>query len=176
VNLNFLFILKVMTGHFYKHQTSVNGRFVKVKFTPAEDAALVQLVEAFGTADWKKIALHMETRNARQCREREKNYLDPSLDQGAWTHSEDVLLMQQFREHGSKWNTIAQVFTNRSDLSLRNRWQMLERQMAKTGETTPKPSENIIPTPVPVEAIAKVVRPVSPFGLTNPFDLFGLRS
>jgi uncharacterized protein YabN with tetrapyrrole methylase and pyrophosphatase domain len=33
--------------------------------------------------------------NAKQCHERYKNYLNPSLDQGT------------FKKHGAKWNTIA---------------------------------------------------------------------
>jgi hypothetical protein len=173
-----LFILQMMTGRNYMYQPSqfinrsqgpVDGRFFKNKFTPEEDAALLQLVTRFGTTDWKKIATYMPTRNVRQCRERYKNYLDPELRQGAWTHDEDMLLIEQFTEHGAKWNTIAQAFINRSDLALRNRWQVLERRMTKTGKTAPvvQPIEQPAPDVAPIEEPA---RPASPFTFTGLFD------
>jgi hypothetical protein len=154
----------------HRHQTSVDRRFIKKKFTPTEDTALLQLVETLGPTDWNKIALHMGTRNARQCRERYQNYLDPSLQQGGWTWEEDALLAEQFREHGSKWHTIARAFTKRSDLALRNRWQMLEWRSAQRKATPPAPPENAVSIPVPVGTIEAEVRPASPFGFPELFD------
>jgi hypothetical protein len=55
------------------------GRYVKTKFTPEEDGTLTHLVTHYGTSNWKGIASLMGTRNARQCRERWNNYLDPKL-------------------------------------------------------------------------------------------------
>jgi hypothetical protein len=124
----------------------------------------------------------MPNRNVRQCRERYKNYLAPNLRQGDWTAEEDALLTQLFMEHGAKWNTISRSFVNRSDISLRNRWQQLERRMMKTGATTPvevEDSPQPIQTPdvvpkepeVTVAAPAQpVVRSLSPFGLADLFD------
>jgi hypothetical protein len=164
----------------YRFQEPVDGRFIKNKFTPEEDSVLMQLVTTFGATNWKKIALHMRTRNARQCRERYKNYLAPELRQGGWTQDEDMLLIEQFREHGAKWNTISQVFINRSDNALRNRWQVLERRMGKTGQTAPVQSENEESTPIvtaieeptpDVTSIEEQARPVSPFTFTST-DLF----
>jgi hypothetical protein len=120
-----------------------NGGFSKAKFTPEEDARLTYLVASFGSDDWKKVAECMPLRNARQCRDRYKNYLNPSLDRSAWTPQEDARLIEEVSNHGTKWNTIARSFCNRSDISLRNRWHQLERRLRR-GEST---TDDYPPTP-----------------------------
>jgi hypothetical protein len=107
------------------------GRFLKTKFTPEEDAKLDELVKALGTADWNLVAAFHGTRNGRQCRDRYKNYLAPSLRDYAWTPEEDELLIEKYSTYGSKWNKISPFFANRSDISLRNRWQLLQRKDAR---------------------------------------------
>jgi hypothetical protein len=135
------------------------GKFRKTKFTHEEDVQLTRLVETVGSANWREIAACMKTRNARQCRERYRNYLDPELRWEQWTPEEDALLIAKFRENGPKWNAISQFFTKRSDNALRNRWQQLNRRLSKHG----RPSE----TPHP-----PIVVPVTETGRTaaNPFD------
>ncbi|KAH0794863.1 Myb-like DNA-binding domain containing protein [Histomonas meleagridis] len=105
-----------------------SGKIVKCKFTPEEDQKLKELVQIHGTSSWKLISSLMGTRNHRQCRERYKNYLDPNLRNDPWTFEEDHLLVDKFAEYGPRWNKIAKFFTNRSDNSLRNRWQLMLRQ------------------------------------------------
>ncbi|OHT05974.1 Myb-like DNA-binding domain containing protein [Tritrichomonas foetus] len=101
---------------------------IKVKFTPEEDEKLKMLVMAHGTSAWSFIAHLMGTRNHRQCRERWKNYINPSLRSDPWTLEEDQLLVDKYAEFGPKWNKIAKSFANRSDNSIRNRWQLMLRQ------------------------------------------------
>jgi hypothetical protein len=103
----------------------------KVKFSHEEDDRLRALVEQYGTKSWKEVAHSMETRNARQCRERYNNYLKPDLRQDDWKTEEDLLLERKYMEYGGKWNKISRFFLNRSDLSLRNRWMILQRRRAK---------------------------------------------
>jgi hypothetical protein len=110
---------------------------LKLKFTPEEDELLASLVVQYGVKDWITIASIMQTRNARQCRERYKNYLSPNLHVGGWTPAEDELLEQKFREFGAKWNKISKFFVNRSPNALRNRSMMLERHRAKDGSLPP---------------------------------------
>jgi hypothetical protein len=105
---------------------------VKAKFTPEEDARLLQIVTDFGTGDWNLIAFLHNTRNPRQCRDRYHNYLAPELRSDRWTHEEDALLVEKYIEHGTKWNKIAEFFQNRSANSIRNRWQVFARRQART--------------------------------------------
>jgi hypothetical protein len=122
---------------------NVDGRHVKLKFSSDEDARLSQVVAKLGTKDWHHIARCMGSRNARQCRDRWRNYLDPGLRNGDWTAQEDELLSEKYLQLGAKWNKISRFFQGRSDLALRNRWQVLERRTTKRGRNTlsNKPSE-----------------------------------
>lgn len=120
---------------------------IKVKYTPAEDERLISIIEQIGTKDWLKVAKLMKTRNARQCRERWNNYLNPALINDPWTPEEDALLEEKFKEYGAGWNTIAKFFKGRSDNSLRNRHMKLMRAQKKQGKKV------AISAPVPVAPI-----------------------
>ena len=115
---------------------------VKVKFTPEEDEKLKMLVLAHGTNSWSFIAKLMETRNHRQCRERWKNYLNPSLRSDPWTFEEDKLLVDKYAEYGPKWNKISKFFVNRSDNSIRNRWQLMLRQWERQNKSSTNSHES----------------------------------
>jgi hypothetical protein len=95
----------------------------KVKFTPAEDQKLRELVKRLGLSNWIKVAEQMTSRNARQCRERWNNYLSPALLTHPWTPDEDILLDQKYAQVGSKWTYIAGFFPDRSRNNIKNRWK-----------------------------------------------------
>ena len=100
----------------------------KYKFTAEEDEKLKMLVLSHGTSSWAFIARLMGSRNHRQCRERWKNYINPALRNDPWTLEEDQLLVDKYAEFGPRWNKISKFFLNRSDNSIRNRWQLMLRQ------------------------------------------------
>lgn len=107
---------------------------LKIKFTQEEDYRLYYLVHVYGCKNWNQVASMMVTRNPRQCRERWNNYLNPNLRHDQWSPEEDMLLMQKYKELGTKWRKISLFFHNRSDNALRNRLQLLERRFGKIGE------------------------------------------
>lgn len=57
----------------------------KRKFTPEEDARLIQLVQEYGISNWIKIASMLGTRHSRRCRERYLNYLSPNVSLSPFT-------------------------------------------------------------------------------------------
>ena len=101
------------------------------KFTLDEDVKLKYLVSYFGVGNWKIIAAAMETKNPRQCRERWRNYLSPSVKINNWTTNEDFILVQKFAEVGPHWKTIAKFLKGRSPNSIRNRWKLLLKKSEK---------------------------------------------
>jgi hypothetical protein len=152
-----------------------SGRHQKIRFSEDEDARLADLVAKHGTADWNRIAFCMSSRNARQCRERWKNYLDPELRKDEWTFEEDSLLREKFKEFGAKWNRLGKYFVARSDNVLRNRWQVLERQRIKRGVT---PHEGLS-SDMPMEKMAnhrivEVDRPQQPSSSVSSFSALDL--
>jgi hypothetical protein len=105
-----------------------HGHF-RCKFSPAEDLKLRQVVEQVGAGDWASVASHMAPRNARQCRERWTNYLNPSLVNAPWTASEESLLEEKFAEFGTKWQVIAVFFPSRSKNDIKNHWISNQRNL-----------------------------------------------
>jgi hypothetical protein len=102
----------------------------KKKFTPDEDRYLLYLVSMLGMYDWKSVSGYMKGRSRRQCRERFKYYLEPGLYRPAWTPYEDELLVQKVQEFGPKWANISQFFPGRTDIDLKNRYQIVKRSLA----------------------------------------------
>jgi hypothetical protein len=105
------------------------GRY-KSKFTADEDSALRDLVSSYGTSSWSAIAARMSHRNARQCRERWNNYLNPRLGRSPWTPAEDLLLHEKFAIFGSQWHEIARFFPSRSRNAILNHWKALQSRLS----------------------------------------------
>ena len=100
----------------------------KMKFTAEEDSKLLELVAAQGAHNWPKIAESFPHRNARQCRERYKNYLAPDVSKKPFSDDEETLLRSLIEKHGKKWSYISQFFQNRTDVSLKNHWINIQRK------------------------------------------------
>ena len=101
------------------------------KFSAEEDELLLSLVKKYGTQNWKCVMLGMQGRTARQCRERFKYYLEPTLNKDTWTEAEDRILMAKFHEVGPKWARIASFLQNRTPIDLKNRFHLLQRSVKK---------------------------------------------
>jgi hypothetical protein len=93
-------------------------------FTPAEDAQLRALMQNF--PGWGVIAGYLPGKNARQCRERWINYLDPSVNNALWTQAEDDLLLSLYKTLGSQWVRLEQFFQGRPAAHIKNRWHVLQ--------------------------------------------------
>jgi hypothetical protein len=158
----------------------LTGRYVKVKFTPEEDARLLELVREYGPKEWITVASLMQTRNPRQCRERYNNYMDPNLRHDGWTAEEDALLDEKYREIGPKWNSIGKAFANRSDNALRNRWMMMNRRQTRgdspdyRSPETPKKinesepvAQSHVPDVLPIPAEPAIAKTEGIFGIMD---------
>ena len=97
------------------------------KWTSIEDERLKYLVQNSKKPNWKLIASRMPNRNSRQCQERWEYYLSPSVNNSPWSHEEDVLLLEKYKEIGSKWSMIAKCFSGRTNTNVKNRYLALQR-------------------------------------------------
>lgn len=104
----------------------------KTKFTSDEDNMILKLVEIYGDENWALIASKMKGRSTRQCRERYRNYLSPTVNNSPWTSDEDTLLYKRYERFGPKWKLIADGFNNRTDINIKNRWLLLERHRKRS--------------------------------------------
>ena len=135
----------------------------RTKFSPEEDARLKALVEQHGTADWAKIALALGGRTARQCRERYKNFLHPTLVNGPWTPEEDELLIRLYHQYGPNWVAMHRGhFPTRSNNNIKNHWAILAPQLLRLTSTLrrPQPPEvTVFREPLPTPVIATPAPP-----------------
>jgi hypothetical protein len=111
------------------------------RFSKEEDIQLRDLVSQFGNQNWLFIAARMPERTARQCKERWKNYLAPSLNRTPWTQEEDQLLLEKQRELGNKWARISKFFEGRTDAQIRHRWDLLSRRLGRVPPLTETPED-----------------------------------
>ncbi|MDR0661846.1 MAG: hypothetical protein LBF76_00445 [Holosporales bacterium] len=100
-------------------------------FSSQEDERLSALVENMGTNNWGAIVQQMPGRNARQCRERYRNYLRPDINRAPWTPEEDQLLLEEYGKIGSKFEFISWFFPGRTGINVRNRYNRLRRRIKK---------------------------------------------
>lgn len=97
-------------------------------FTSEEDKLLRDLVAQFGEFNWSVIASQMTGRTSRQCRDRWKGYLSPTISTEEWTEVEDAFLQQQYKVWGPRWSKISQLMDGRSEIAVKNRWKLLTRR------------------------------------------------
>ncbi|EAY13051.1 Myb-like DNA-binding domain containing protein [Trichomonas vaginalis G3] len=100
----------------------------KTQFTSVEDARLKKYVHLYGDTDWNLISKMMITRNPRQCRERWNKFLSNSINKEPWTEEENTLLIKKYKELGPKWMKISRYFNARTDVYLKNRWNIIMRK------------------------------------------------
>jgi hypothetical protein len=97
----------------------------------AEDAQLKELVSSLGSEDWDTVARRMSGRNPRQCRERWTFYLSPAVVNGPWSSEEEALLREKYEQYGPVWTTIAAFFPTRTPISVKSRWNLMQRRATK---------------------------------------------
>jgi hypothetical protein len=98
------------------------------KFSLEEDQLLRSLVEKHGARDWFTIASFMTGRSVRQCKERWENYLSQAVDGPQWTAEEDLRLQRTVCERGHKWKALEIHFPGRTDIQLKNRYNVILRR------------------------------------------------
>jgi hypothetical protein len=122
------------------HRRSVRP---KSKFEPFEDSLLLEIVSRVGPSNWSQIATQIYGRNARQCRERWTNYVNPNLVKNEWTEAEDETLLQTYQEVGPKWFVIAGLLPGRGKNSVKNRYFTLQhRGLNKQGQRSNHPTDD----------------------------------
>lgn len=95
-----------------------------------EDEMLLRSVE-LNAGKWRAVATCVPGKTAKQCRERYKSVLDPSLIRTSFTPQEDRLLHKCVLDRGTRWAEHRNsCFPHRSDNALKNRWNTIKKRYA----------------------------------------------
>lgn len=70
----------------------------------------------------------MNVKEAKHCRERWVNHLNPSLVKGNWSVEEDLIILETQYLQGNKWSEIAKKLTGRTENSVKNRWKSVNKK------------------------------------------------
>jgi hypothetical protein len=109
------------------HQSKRIKSSSKNKWTKEDSEYLFELVNEFGTTNWRIISNHFENRNPRQVREHYLNNLVPNIDKSPFTEEEIQTLKDLVSRFGFKWASFRQYFPNRSDSFIKNQWNSITR-------------------------------------------------
>jgi hypothetical protein len=94
-----------------------------------EDSKLKDAVQTYGGKNWDAITALVPGRTKRQCYNRWKDVLDPSIDwsnvrMGRWAEEEDSKLRDAVQTHGgNNWASIAALVPGRTEVQCYHRWR-----------------------------------------------------
>lgn len=113
------------------HQTDKQGPSkyrVRTTWTKEEEKKLVELVDAHGEGRWKAVAEQLGNKTGKQCREKWKNQLRPSIRNDPWTDQEEEIFVGAHMMYGNRWSFIAQCLEGRSENAIKNHWNAVMRR------------------------------------------------
>ena len=79
----------------------------KRPWTQEESDMVRQLVAEHGTRSWTLMASKLPGRSGKQCRERWKYQLDPSVRRGLWRAEEDAVIVRERARRGNRWAEVS---------------------------------------------------------------------
>ena len=146
----------------------LNPKLIKGSWTPEEDETILKFVQTHSDKEWSKLALILTGRTGKQCRERFRNHLDPSINRDPWTPEEDQMLIDLHAKFGNAWTTISAYIKGRSDNCIKNRWNSKVRKRVE-GVQPRRPLPEQCASPVSVPPTPEIIPIVSHFTLKLPF-------
>jgi hypothetical protein len=119
----------------------------KGTWTKEEDAVVYDMVTTHGVGKvkWSSIAAELPGRIGKQCRERWFNHLDPAINKGDWSSSEERILFEAQRHFGNRWCEISKLLPGRTENAVKNRWNSCAmRKFLQENQLVPGPNTRFV--------------------------------
>ncbi|CAK58347.1 unnamed protein product (macronuclear) [Paramecium tetraurelia] len=94
---------------------------VQKPWTSKEDQLLLRLVQVHNK-NWVQIAKCIPNRTSKQVRERFVNKLNPEINKEPFTKEEDMIIVEGYKNYGSKWCKISKLLQGRPENIIKNRY------------------------------------------------------
>jgi hypothetical protein len=101
----------------------------KCTFSKEEDDLIILFINQYGLNSFQKITSVLPNRTTRQVRERYRLYLDPNINRNPFSSEEDDLLLKLVDHCHQKWSQMTKMFTGRTDVALKYRYNKLSRRL-----------------------------------------------
>lgn len=85
---------------------------VRKQWSDEEDRKVLEFVRKYGK-NWKRIEFELNGRTSKQIRERYINQLDPDINHGKFTETEDRMIYHLFIKYGPRWSDISKNLKGR---------------------------------------------------------------
>jgi len=108
---------------------------IKGAWSASEDEVLKEAVAELGT-EWKEVSKRVYGRSAKQCRDRFKLKLDPSINHSPFSPEEEKQLLDLHQKLGRQWTKIAKLMPGRTENSVKSKFASLDRSRRR--EWTPE--------------------------------------
>ena len=79
-----------------------------------EDYVILLAVQKYGTINWNKIASLLHFKTPSQCRQRFKEYLNPTIKTSIWSEEETNMLLKLTKRFPNQWRTISGCLEGRT--------------------------------------------------------------
>ncbi|ETW09791.1 hypothetical protein H310_00271 [Aphanomyces invadans] len=105
---------------------------IKGTWSPDEDALLRHQIQIHGDQDaWVRVAEGVPGRTTKQCRERWRNHLAPSINRTQFTLAELALLEFVYNKIGNRWTLVAKLLPGRAEDDIKKKWRQLHPKQEK---------------------------------------------